>query len=134
MRNVIDYTRNWGRSVVKWSLAVDQHQGPHNGGCGTCTGLITVHNGGKRSGQVDYNVEYYDMGQLTKFVRVGAQRIGSTATDAIPNVAWRNPDGSGALIAYNPKADAQKLTVNRGGQTLTYRLQGKTTATLTWAS
>jgi glucosylceramidase len=34
MLNIIDYTRNWGGSVVKWSLAVDQNMGPHNGGCG----------------------------------------------------------------------------------------------------
>ena len=79
MNNIIDYTRNWGQSVVKWSLAVDQNMGPHNGGCGTCTGLITVHNGDARTGQVDYTVEYYDMGQLTKFVKPGAYRIDSTA-------------------------------------------------------
>jgi len=48
MMNIIDYTRNWGKSVVKWSLAVDQNGGPHNGGCSTCTGLITVHNGDSR--------------------------------------------------------------------------------------
>ena len=86
------------REVV---LAVDQNMGPHNGGCGTCTGLITVHNGDGRSGQVDYTIEYYDMGHLTKFVKPGAYRIDSTANAAVPNVAWRNPDGSKALIAYN---------------------------------
>ena len=53
MNNIIDYTRNWGRSVAKWSLAVDQNKGPHNGGCGRCTGLITVHNGDGQHGQVD---------------------------------------------------------------------------------
>ena len=58
--------------------------GPHNGGCATCTGLITVHNGDSRSGQVDYTVEYYDMGQLTKFVKPGAYRIDSTANTASP--------------------------------------------------
>ena len=101
MNNIISYTRNWGNSVTKWSLAVDQNMGPHNGGCGTCTGLITVHNGDSRSGQVDYTVEYYDMGQLTKFVKPGAFRIDSTANANVPNVAWKNPDGSKALVAYN---------------------------------
>ena len=91
MNNIIDYTRNWGKSVVKWSLAVDQNMGPHNGGCGTCTGLITVHNGDSRSGQVDYTIEYYDMGQLTKFVKPGAYRIDSTANSTVPNVAWQQP-------------------------------------------
>ena len=89
------------QSVTKWSLAVDQNMGPHNGGCGTCTGLITVHNGDARSGQVDYTIEYYTMGHLTKFVKPGAYRIDSTANATVPNVAWQNPDGSKALIAYN---------------------------------
>ena len=133
MRNIVDYTRNWGRSVTKWSLAVDQNMGPHNGGCGTCTGLITVHNGDSRSGQVDFTVEYYDMGHLTKFVRPGAFRIASTASTAVPNVAWRNPDGSKALVAYNDSGSAQSLRVNWGGSSFAYSLPARTTATFTWA-
>ncbi|MEV0736453.1 ricin-type beta-trefoil lectin domain protein [Streptomyces sp. NPDC050549] len=132
MNNIIDYTRNWAKSVTKWSLAVDQNMGPHNGGCGTCTGLITVHNGDGASGTVDYTVEYYTMGQLTKFVRPGAQRIASTASTSVPNVAWRNPDGSKALIAYNDASTAKTVTINWGGQHATYSLPGKTSATFTW--
>ncbi|MGW4646517.1 ricin-type beta-trefoil lectin domain protein [Kitasatospora sp. NPDC004289] len=133
MRNIIDYTRNWGKSVVKWSLAVDQNGGPHFGGCGTCTGLVTVQNGGSRAGQVDYTVEYYTMGHLTKFVKPGAYRIASTANSAVPNVAWRNPDGSKALIAYNDSGTAQTVRVNWGGQSFGYQLPAKTSATFTWA-
>ncbi|NJC72248.1 glucosylceramidase [Planosporangium thailandense] len=133
MRNLIDYTRNWGRSWTKWSLAVDQSMGPHNGGCGTCTGLITVHNGDSRSGQVDYTVEYYTMGHLTKFVRPGAVRIASTANATAPNVAWKNPDGSKALIAYNGGGGSRSLKVNWGGQSFTYTLPGKTSATFAWS-
>ncbi len=132
MMNIIDYTRNWAKSVTKWSLAVDQNRGPHNGGCGTCDGLITVHNGDARHGQVDYTVEYYTMGHLTKFVRPGAHRIASTASATVPNVAWRNPDGSKALIAYNDSSAAQTMTVNWGGQRYTYSLPGRTSATFTW--
>jgi glucosylceramidase len=133
MNNIIDYTRNWAKSVTKWSLAVDQNRGPHNGGCGTCDGLITVHNGDGRHGQVDYNIEYYTMGHLTKFVKPGASRISSTASGTIPNVAWRNTDGSKALIAYNDGSAAQTLRVNWGGQTFSYSLPGKTSATFTWS-
>ncbi|MET9622890.1 ricin-type beta-trefoil lectin domain protein [Streptomyces sp. NPDC006464] len=133
MTNIIDYTRNWAKSVTKWSLAVDQNRGPHNGGCGTCDGLITVHNGDSRHGQVDYTVEYYTMGHLTKFVKPGAHRIASTGSTAVPNVAWRNPDGSKALIAYNDSTAAQTLTVNWGSQRYTYSLPGRTSATFTWS-
>jgi glucosylceramidase len=133
MSNIIDYTRNWGQSVVKWSLAVDQSMGPHNGGCGDCTGLITVHNGDADSGQVDYTVEYYDMGQLTKFVKPGAFRVDSTANTTVPNVAWQNPDGSKALVAYNGTSSAQPLVVNWGNESFSYSLPAATSATFTWA-
>src|SRR3712207_8832217 len=111
MNDLIDYTRNWARSWTKWSLAVDQNNGPHNGGCGTCTGLITVHNGGARAGQVDYTVEYYTMGHLTKFVRPGAYRIDSAHNTTVQNVAYVNPDGSKALIAHNGGTSAQSVKV-----------------------
>ncbi|MGW0871327.1 ricin-type beta-trefoil lectin domain protein [Streptomyces sp. NPDC002740] len=133
MLNIVDYTRNWAKSVTKWSLAVDQDRGPHNGGCGTCDGLVTVHNGDGASGTVDYTIEYYTMGHLTKFVRPGAQRIASTASTAVPNVAWRNPDGSKALIAFNDGAAARTVTVNWGAQHATYSLPGNTSATFTWS-
>ncbi|HEV3358798.1 MAG TPA: ricin-type beta-trefoil lectin domain protein [Pseudonocardiaceae bacterium] len=131
MNNIIDYTRNYGQSVVKWSLGVDQNMGPHNGGCGTCTGLITVHDDG--SGQVDYTVEYYDMGQLTKFVKPGAYRIDSNETSNVQDVAWINPDGSKAVVAYNGTGSDQQTTVNWGNESFTYDLPAATSATFTWS-
>ncbi|MBY8852851.1 hypothetical protein K7G98_33325, partial [Saccharothrix sp. MB29] len=42
-RNVVlGTTRNWARSAVNWNIALDSTGGPHNGGCATCTGLVTV--------------------------------------------------------------------------------------------
>ncbi|WP_405967897.1 ricin-type beta-trefoil lectin domain protein [Streptomyces sp. NBC_00015] len=133
MLDIVNYTRNWAKSVTKWSLAVDQNRGPHNGGCGTCDGLVTVHNGDGASGTVDYTIEYYTMGHLTKFVRPGAQRIASTASSSVPNVAWRNPDGSKALIAFNDASTARTVTINWGAQHATYSLPGNTSATFTWS-
>ncbi|MFE6824051.1 ricin-type beta-trefoil lectin domain protein [Streptomyces sp. NPDC057690] len=133
MLDIVNYTRNWAKSVTKWSLAVDQNRGPHNGGCGTCDGLVTVHNGDGASGTVDYTIEYYTMGHLTKFVRPGAQRIASTASSSVPNVAWRNPDGSKALIAFNDASTAKTVTINWGAQHATYSLPGNTSATFTWS-
>jgi glucosylceramidase len=132
MGDLIDYFRNWGRSWTKWSMAVDENMGPHNGGCGTCTGLVTVHRNDGRRGQVDYTVEYYTMGHLTKFVRPGAVRVDSTANGTVPNVAFKNSDGSKALIAYNTSGSAQTVKVNWGNQSFTYSLPTKTSATFTW--
>ena len=133
MTNIVDYTRNWSRTVTKWSLAMDQAHNPHNGGCDTCTGLVTVHNGDGRNGQVDYTVEYYTMGHLTKFVKPGAYRIDSNDNSTVRNVAWKNPDGSKALIAYNTSTGNQSVRVNWGNSSFTYTLPGHTSATFTWA-
>jgi len=70
MLNIID-SRNWAKVGRQVALAVDQNMGPHNGGCGTCTGLITVHNGDGRSGQVDFNIDTYDMGQADEVREAG---------------------------------------------------------------
>ncbi|MBG0563148.1 RICIN domain-containing protein [Actinoplanes aureus] len=132
LADIVNYARNWSSSLVKWSLALNQNMGPHNGGCGTCTGLITVQEGGSRAGQVDYTVEYYTTGHLTKFVKPGAVRIDSNNT-AVQNVAWRNPDGSKALIAHNGGTSAQSVRVNWSGQSFVYNLPARTTATFTWS-
>ncbi|WP_030757929.1 ricin-type beta-trefoil lectin domain protein [Streptomyces griseus] len=132
LKDIVSYARNWSSSLVKWSLALNQDMGPHNGGCGTCTGLVTVQEGGPRAGQVDYTIEYYTTGHLTKFVKPGAYRIASTDDATVRNVAWRNPDGSKALIAHNGGGSAQPLRVDWGGQSFTYSLPARTTATFTW--
>lgn len=133
MGDIIEHARNWSSAEVKWSLALNQNMGPHNGGCGTCTGLVTVQEGGSRAGQVDYTIEYYTMGHLTKFVTPGAYRIESTGSSAVQNVAYVNPDGSKALIAHNGGSDAQTVRVVWGGQSFTYTLPGRTSATFTWS-
>ncbi|MEV4168736.1 ricin-type beta-trefoil lectin domain protein [Nonomuraea sp. NPDC049709] len=133
MADIVTYARNWSRSLVKWSLALNQNMGPHNGGCGTCTGLITVQEGGSRAGQVDYTIEYYTTGHLTKFVKPGAYRIDSTANGTVQNVAYRNPDGSKALIAHNGGTSAQSVRVDWGNQSFVYSLPARTTATFTWS-
>jgi len=50
-----------------------------------------VQEGGSRAGQVDYTVEYYTTGHLTKFVKPGAYRIASTANSTVQNVAGATP-------------------------------------------
>ncbi|GIJ49184.1 glucosylceramidase [Virgisporangium aliadipatigenens] len=130
--DIIEHQRNWSGAEVKWSLALNQFMGPHNGGCDTCTGLVTVQEGGSRAGQVDYTIEYYTMGHLTKFVRPGAVRIDTNNT-AVQNVAWRNTDGAKALIAHNAGTTARSVRVNWGGQSFVYTLPARTTATFTWS-
>ena len=113
---VIGVTRNWAQTVVNWNLALDPSGGPHNGGCDTCTGVVTVGPGE----QVTRNAEYYTLGHLARFVQPGATRIASTSfgttgwNGQIMDVAFRNPDGSTALVVHNENDDPRTFAVAAG--------------------
>lgn len=132
MRDMVGVIRNWGKSFVKWPVATDEHRGPNVGGCDTCTGLVTVHTVDARAGQVDYTIEYYTMGHLTKFVPNGAHRIESTANSQVLNVSFQNPDGSLVLIAYNDTTTPQAFKVVWHSQAFYYTLPVSTSVTFRW--
>jgi glucosylceramidase len=131
---VLGVTRNWGQSVVNWNLALDPSGGPHNGGCGTCTGVLTVGPGQT----VTRDAEYYTLGHLARFVRPGAVRIASSSfgttgwNGQIMDAAFRNPDGSIALVAHNENDDPRSLAVAEGDASFDYTLPGGALATFTW--
>ena len=131
---VIGTTRNWAKSVVTWNIALDPSGGPHLGGCDTCTGLVTV----GPDGTVTRNAEFFTIGHLAKFVRPGAVRIDSTSfgttgwNGQIMDVAFRNPDGSTALVVHNENDDPRSFAVRVGERQFEYTLPGGALATFTW--
>lgn len=106
-RLIIESTRHWAKSVVLWNMALDQKNGPYSGGCDTCRGLITVDHSHTPS-TVTRNIDYYAMGQASRFVRPGATRIASNnlEQDQLYSVAFQNTDGSIALIVLNDQTQA----------------------------
>jgi glucosylceramidase len=133
---VLGVTRNWGKTVVNWNLALDPSGGPHNGGCATCSGVVTVGPGQT----VTRNAEYYTLGHLARFVRPGAVRIASTSfgttgwNGQIMDAAFRNPDGSTALVVHNENDDPRSFAVAQGGSSFEYTLPGGALATFVWAA
>jgi glucosylceramidase len=79
-------------------------------------------------------VEFYVLGHLGKFVMPGALRIASNtfASGSVEDVAFRNPDGSIALLVLNSGSGATQFTVSWQGQTFNYTMPGQAVATLTW--
>ncbi|MFD9735268.1 discoidin domain-containing protein [Umezawaea sp. NPDC059074] len=134
-RNVVlGTTRNWAKSAVNWNIALDSTGGPHNGGCDTCTGLVTV----QPDGSVTTDAEYYTIGHLSKFVKPGATRIASTSfgttgwNGQIMDTAFRNPDGSTALVVHNENDAPRTFAVSVGTKQFEYTLPGGALATFTW--
>jgi glucosylceramidase len=122
--------RNWARAYVKWSLALDENQGPHDGGCSTCTGIVTVNS---TTGNITYGTEFYTMGQFSKYVLPGANRVYSSNAQGIVTAAFVNPDNSSVLVAFNDSSQSQTFEVQWGTQSFTYTLPALAAATFTWS-
>ena len=120
--------RNWAKTVITWNLALDPSGGPHNGGCGTCFGVVTVD---PATGHATPTADYYVLGHVTRFIRPGAVRVDSTLAGNAWNVAFRNPDGSIVLVVVNDDwgTTTQRFDVSAGGTAFSYDLPAGAVAT-----
>jgi glucosylceramidase len=109
---IIGTSRNWAKGILLWNIALDENFGPHAGGCGDCRGVVTINS---QNGQVTRNLEYYALGHISKFVKVGATRISSSEMqNNVHNVAFQNPDGSKVLIIANRDKVLQSFSIANG--------------------
>lgn len=138
--------RNFSQAVILWNLALDPHGGPKQQvpGCTPCDGLVTVNESNHRA---RLNLSYYELGQVSKFVRRGAVRIASTrwvsdyvsssgldygVTPGLDNVALENPDGSKVLVVYDNSLRPIHFQVAWDGRGFTYTVGAGATVTFTW--
>lgn len=123
--------RNWARGVVYWNLALDEKHGPHSGGCGNCSGLVTID---AKTGAVSRTDEYYAFAHFSRFVLPGAQRVWSNATGGgLDNVAFRNAhDGTLVLVAVNSSQWARAISVVQDAMAFHYTMPAESVATFVW--
>lgn len=137
--------RNYAEAVDLWNLALDPSGGPKQPvpGCTPCSGLVTVN---EQSGTASLNLNYYQLGNVSEFIRRGARRISSDrwvsdfvnpdgtygVTPGLDNVALENPDGSKVLIAYDNSAEPIRFQVGWRGHAFPYTLAAGATATFVW--
>lgn len=129
---VVQNMRNGGETVVTWNLALNQSGGPHQGHCTTrCNGVVEIANG-----TVTRGAEFYSLGHISKFVKPGATRIGSTSQGGggVQNVAFQNPDGSRVAYVVNTAGSAQRFSLTDNGRSLAYTLPAGAVATFTWST
>jgi glucosylceramidase len=128
---MVGSVRYGARSVLKWNLVLDENHGPTNGGCTDCRGIVTLN---RKTGQVTRNEEYYAFGHASRFVRPGAKVLGSTTVADLPNVAFRNPDGSRVLVLSNNRAaaGARDIQIRSRQTTMSMALPPGAIATLRW--
>ncbi len=125
---IIGATRNWCRTVLEWNLSSNPGLEPHTpGGCDKCLGAITID-----GSTVSRNPGYYAIAVAAKFVRPGSVRIASNTSDALPNVAFRTPDGKTVLIVLNNSQQTQNFTVGATGKGFSSTLSAGAVGTYVW--
>lgn len=67
-------------------------------------------------GGVEFNPEYHVMRHFARFVANGARRLETRGVWSSSSVAFRNPDGSLAVIAANFQGEERVLTVRESGK------------------
>jgi glucosylceramidase len=127
---IIGAPRAWAKTVLFWNLALDQNNGPKNGGCQDCRGVVTVNS---TTGSITKNVEYYLLAHAARFVRKGAVRLSSpnSRSQGISQVAYRNLDGSIAILAFNHTNTPLKVRFTLGSESFLYELKGGSLVTFT---
>ncbi|CAI7635296.1 unnamed protein product [Penicillium pancosmium] len=108
--------QNWAAGVAAWTLGTDSSDGPHlsSGGCGTCTGLVTVND----DGSYTFETAYYMMAQFSKFIPVGATILSGNGSytysggGGVQSVASLNPDGTRSVVIENLFDNDIYLTLN----------------------
>ena len=99
------------------------------GGCTTCLGAITVNN----STSYSRNVSYYIIGQISKFVKTGAVRIGSAISGgSITATAYKNPDETISVVTYNSNSASQTVKMVWNSQSIIATIPGSSVATYVW--
>jgi glucosylceramidase len=143
---VISSLRDWASTVALWNLALDPAGGPvqaPNSGCPRCSGLATIN---PLTGTFTRNLAWYQLGQASEFVDVGAQRVASNTfvsyhylkpgvnfiTTSLDDVAFVNPDGVRVLMAYNNSQSKISFAVSWHGASFEYSLPPRATVTFRW--
>lgn len=90
--------KNWGKCIIAWNLALDE-QGSPNIGPFACAGLVTVDSA---THEIRASGQYWALAHFSTAVHRDAVRIQSKGgPKGIAHVAFRNPDGTNALILTN---------------------------------
>ncbi|OBT84343.1 hypothetical protein VE02_07266 [Pseudogymnoascus sp. 03VT05] len=113
--------QNWASGSIAWTLGSDTNNGPHlPGGCSTCRGLVVVDTG---AGTYSKTLDYYLMGQFSRFVPRGATALATTGSkdygggQKFEAMSFLEADGSRTVVIQNNFGNEVFLTVTfKGGE------------------
>jgi len=125
--DIIGCLNNWVDGWVDWNMVLDKQGGP-NWFKNWCTAPVIVD---PEKDEVYFTPLYYTMAHFSKFIRPGAVKIGCTINNKeLMATAVRNPDGTIAVVIFNPTEANQSLEINNNTSKINISISAKAIQTV----
>ena len=125
--DIIGCLNNYVDGWIDWNMVLDKQGGP-NWFRNWCTAPVIVD---PEKDAVYFTPLYYTMAHFSKFIRPGAKRIGFENTDtALQLTAASNPDGSLAVVLFNPGETDKTVALSWEEQETCTRIPAKAIQTI----
>ncbi len=126
-RDIIGCLNNWVDGWVDWNMVLDRQGGP-NWFKNWCVAPVIVDT---TADEVYLTPLYYTMAHFSRYIRPGAKRIGLAMQDEdIQATAAVNPDGSIAVVLFNPTEQRKKINLSCNDQLTAFQLSPQSIQTL----
>jgi glucosylceramidase len=107
-RNMINDFNNGSSGFTDWNILLDQTGGPNHVG-NFCFAPIIADT---KTGKLHYTYEYYYIGQFSKYIKPGAQRVGNTSNrDFIQSTSFLNTNGQLVTVVMNESDNETPVNV-----------------------
>lgn len=109
-----------------WNLLLNEQGGPNHVGNFCAAPVMGVEQGG-----IEKRLSYYYIGHFSRYVKPGAKRIlASCFTEDLETVAFRNPDGSRAVVLLNRTEKAIPVCLTENDEAVHLEINAHTICTV----
>jgi glucosylceramidase len=125
--DIIGCLNNWVDGWVDWNMVLDTQGGP-NWFKNWCVAPVIVD---PEKDEVYFTPLYYTMAHFSKFMRPGAVKIGcQISTKDLMATAVKNPDGTTAVVIFNPTDQEKAIEINQNNKKATISINAKALQTI----
>ena len=125
--DIIGCLNNYVDGWIDWNMVLNKQGGP-NWFKNWCTAPVIVD---EEKDEVYFTPLYYTLAHFSKFIRPGAVRIGfENPDDELQVTAAQNPDGSVAVIIFNPGETEKKFGISLKKQKINAAISPKAIQTI----
>ncbi len=126
-RDIIGCLNNRVDGWIDWNMVLDKQGGP-NWFKNWCTAPVIVD---VETDEVYFTPLYYTMAHFSRFIRPGAVSIASSINDTeLMTTAAVNPDGSMAVVVFNPTNEVKNLSMTIKDKVVNWPINGNAIQTV----